>query len=167
MLVDPRNILNTLQTAVTALKVDESTNLFDEVKVYDFEDLGKAIEELFLFKHRIAVLLLEDAPHESNILGRVLFVRRIVNLTILLADRNWSNRQVAMMGNEETPGAIQLAHLLVEGLAGEQSGGIIVAPGQGDLMAIERNNAPGRIAWRQEFRVAAGTTKRNLSRNAD
>jgi hypothetical protein len=179
MLTDPRTILSTVKTVIEAIELPESygdgVKAFQEVKIYDLEDLLKAIEELLTFKDRVAIMVMDNAQHDTEILGRQLTAKRTIELTVLLADRHWGNRQIALLGSspegpQETPGAIQLSHLLINGITGEQSGGIIVQPGFGEIFALEgktRDNATGRIAWRQEFTIAAGRLLKTLSRAAD
>lgn len=172
MLTDPRDILTAFKTLLEGIELPVAYGgmAFQEVRIFDFEDLAKAIEELFAFKDRVAFVILENVQHQVEIMGRQMTCRRTVDLTVLLADRHWGNRQLALMGDvSSTPGAIQLADLVVDAVTGEHEG-LTVKPGTGEIFALEgraRDNAPGRIAWRQEFTVAGGRLLERLSREAE
>ncbi len=169
-----RSILQAFEDSVTAIKlpaeVFDSATAFQAVKQYDLQgELRKALEDLLVFKDRVAFILLDQVTYDNQRDGRVLTTARTVSVTVLCADRNWGNRQIALKGNAATPGVQLLQELLIDALFGELIEGTSVEPNLGQLFALmgkERDNNSGRLAWSQEFTVRAGTSKRQLSRLA-
>jgi hypothetical protein len=175
-LIDPRTIVTAFLTGLAAVKLPVAFGAdvaaFQKVKAYDLEDLLKALEDLLIFKDRAALVLFEQCEHENRVDGRVMKVKRDVRVSVLIADRDWGNRQKALMGEDPaegaTPGALLLGNLCVEAMIGENAGMIIEAE-TGEIFALsgkKRENAAGRIAWRQEFKVTAGMLSVDLSRRA-
>jgi len=173
-LADPRTALEELMTAVTALKLPlgipwQGANAFDKVNIFDLQELTKAMEELFLYHNRIALIGLDSIDHENVVAGRTLRVMRSLSVTIIVADRRFSDRQKAMMGDGTTPGALYLEKLLVDGVAGELPSGAVMLPGTGRLIALEndkRKDETGRIIFAQDFDVALDWQAVSLSRIA-
>ena len=173
-LADPRTALNEIVTKLTALQMpitfaDPQVDAFDKVNIFDLQDLAKALEELFLYSNRIALVGLDGVSHSNRVSGRSLIVERSLDVTVLIADRRFSDRQKAMMGDATTPGAVLLQKVVVDDLAGELPSGAVVTPGQGRLISLEfekRTNETGRILFAQDFRVAVDWAAASLTRKA-
>lgn len=171
-LADPRTALNELQAAIEGLRLPASFDqdmplAFEKVKIFDLQDLRKAMEELFLYANRIALIGLDGIDHDAAVNGRTLVIERNLDVTIIVADRRYSDRQKALMGDSTTPGALFLQTLLVDALAGELNSGGVVMPGAGRLVSIEgRENETGRIAFAQDLAIATDWDKASLSRGA-
>lgn len=178
-LADPNLALAQLVTAVTALKLPAAYDAgdppvpvaaFSKVKIFDLQDLAKAMEELFLYDNRIALIGLDAVNHDHTISGRTLTVDRTLSVTIIMADRRYSDRQKAMVGDSTTPGALLLQKVLVDGIAGELPlAGVVCAPGAGRLVALEnekRKDETGRILFAQDFTLYTSYAAVSLSRIA-
>lgn len=173
-IADPRTALNELLTAVTALRlpaaVDPATPLaFEKVKIFDLGDLLVAMEELFIYGNRIALIGLSVIEHDTTIAGRDLRLSRALSVSIIISDRRFSDRQKAMMGDATTPGALLLQTLLVDALAGELPCGAVVEPGAGRLVLVEnekRKDLTGRLSLAQDFTVSTDWQHTRLSRTA-
>jgi hypothetical protein len=112
---------------------------------------------------------LDSVDHENVVAGRTLRTMRSLSITIVIADRRFSDRQKAMLGDATTPGALLLEKLLVDGVAGELPSGAVVMPGAGRLVLIEnekRKDETGRIIFAQDFDVALDWQAVSLSRIA-
>ena len=173
-LADPRIALNELAAAVAEMRLPlgvpwQGAAAFDKVNIFDLQDLSKAMEELFLYANRIALIGLDAVDHANEVTGRRLRTERTLAVTIVVADRRFSDRQKAMMGDASTPGALFLEKLLVDALAGELPGGAVVQPGAGRLVLLEhaqRDAGTGRIIFAQDFDVAIDFDAVTMSRGA-
>lgn len=174
-LTDPRTALEELLTAVTELKLPlgvpwQGKPAFHTVRIFDLQDLAKAMEELFVYASRICLIGLDSVDHSSVVRGRTLQVERTLSVTLILADRRHADRQLAMLGDAgTTPGALCLQKLVVDGLAGELPGGAVVRPGTGRLVSLEnekRKDETGRILFAQDFTVNLDFDAVSLSRRA-
>lgn len=173
-LADIRTSLTDIAAAVSAITLppaygDPAVAAFDKVKIFDLQDLAVAMEELFAYADRIAIIALDGINHDSEVGGNSLKLKRSATVTILCADRRYSDRQKALMGDSATPGALQLQKLLVDALAGRLSGGSVAVPAAGRLALVEhdqRRNDPGRIVFAQDFEISAGWESVSLGRDA-
>lgn len=177
-LTDPRIVIEEMVAKVTGVKLpvafgEPAVSAFDKVKVFDLQDLAKALEELFLVSSRVALIGLNSVSHSHEVRGRSLMISRSLAVTVILSDRHYSDRQKAMMGSEPgvngTPGALLLAKLVVDAVAGELPSGAVVTAGDGRLAALEhaeRKNQTGRIIFAQDFEVSVGSETMALSRKA-
>lgn len=177
-LINPRTILTAVKTALEAIRLPvdpfgADVAAFQAVKFFDYEDLTVGLQELLVFKDRVAFIILDDIFHARQSGGRVIKVERKMNLTVLMADRNWAKRETALMGSEpdaatKTPGVILLGHLVIEALFNEV-GGVAIVPEDGEIFKLvkqERDNATGRLAWSQQFEMSLGHGAIELSRGA-
>lgn len=173
-LTDPRTALNEILAAVTAITLPASYDAtepaaFDKVKLFDLDDLAVAMEELFAYSNRIALIALDSIEHGRSVSGRNIRLERSLGLTIIVSDRRFSDRQKAMVGDAVTPGALYLQTLLVDALSGELASGAVVIPGTGRLVSVtneKRVNETGRIAFTQDFQVHIAWDAVSLSRKA-
>lgn len=173
-LPDPRTAVNELVTKLTALKLPASYDAtepaaFDKVKIFDLQDLAKALEELFIISNRVCLVGLDAVNDITSVQGRNLIVERSISVALIMSDRRYSDRQKAMMGDVTTPGAIYLETLVVNGLAGELTSGSIAEPGDGRLLGLEaanRDNQTGRIVFVKNLTITLGWDSVSLSRKA-
>ena len=153
--------LEAIQDAVTALTLPTSSSLppgpaFDVVRSFDVEDVSKALEELLVTKSRACFIFFGGPTHENDLQGHVMFSRRVLDVTFLLTDRHFRDRQIALVGDDTTPGVLLLADILIDGLTTTLSGDIVGLPGSGRPFAIETKAHPARVCWQQEFQFHGG-----------
>lgn len=173
-LANPSAALLEIVTALTALRLPvdpygADVAAFDKIKIFDLQDLAKAMEELFLYSNRIALIGLDSVGHENLISGRTLKTARSLDVTVIMSDRRYSDRQKALMGDTTTPGALLLQKLVVDGVAGELPSGTIAQPGTGRLVALEnekRKDETGRILFAQDFTLNTSWAAESLTRAA-
>jgi hypothetical protein len=164
-MISIRTICQLVEDSVTSIKLPgefgENVSAFQAVRQYDLQgELVKALEELLVFKDRVAFILLDSVGYENELEGGILLSHRQLSLTVLCADRNWGSRQKALKGDATTPGVQLLQELIIEELCGEISEGAVIEPGQGQLFSLsgkDRDNAAGRLAWSQEFNIHANS----------
>ena len=150
-------------------KVAGETACFNKVKIFDLQDLMKAMEELFAYGNRIALIGLDAINYSNTVQGRTLIVEQSLSITVIIADRRFSDRQKALMGDSTTPGALLLQNVVVNGLAGELDSGAVCRPNTGRLTALElerRAAETGRIIFAQDFDVSLDWAAEKLSRRA-
>lgn len=158
-------VLDVLRVALSAIQI-WGKPAFEQVKIYDLLDLKKALEELLVTKNRVCLLIPGGEEWDRNIHGAQLICHQTRQVTLLMADRNYTDRLKAMLGDLQTPGVFTLsAHVLpaVCGRLADRS--FVVEPDNGELFALEgddRANNPGRICWRQELAIKGGTMQFNL-----
>jgi len=170
-LADPRTALNELVRVITAMQLPvdpfgAEKLAFDKVKIFDLQDLVKAMEELFLYANRIALIGLDSVDHANVVSGRTLKTQRSLSISVIVSDRRFSDRRKALMGDATTPGALLLGKLLVDTLS-ELPSGAVVLPGTGRLASLEsREDQTGRIVFAQDFEIATDWEAVSLSRIA-
>jgi hypothetical protein len=170
-LADSRSALNDLVTALTALQLPSPFTgaAFEKVQIFDLQDLLAAMQELYAYGNRIALIGLDAIEHQCTVSGRSLKIDRSLSVTVLIADRRFNDRQKAMMGDNTTPGALYLQKLVVDAVAGELSGGWVAQPGTGRLVLLQdekRKDETGRILFAQDLRIAVDWDAAKLSRAA-
>jgi hypothetical protein len=142
------------------------------VSFYEMDDFADALEKLLLTQDRVCVVVLETMPFSGGVTGQELEVRQSANLSLMFCDRNWSNRQEAMLGGDDNPGVLGLIPGVVEAVLGVLPSGWVVAPAAeaGRLILLtgeEGDNQYSRACYRQPltalggaFRAVAGRTAR-------
>jgi hypothetical protein len=143
---------------------NDPTLLFNDVKVYARRDIVAAMQELYLFDDRLAILVPGGFDHTAKLHGTSLRMRRRMEFVLILTDRNFGGENTALVGEAgENPGVLLMAELVVAVLAGQTLGRaadwVALQPGHGEVLRItdkQREDAPGRDAWVQEFSTEAG-----------
>lgn len=179
MKTSPRLLLKVLVDCLAALEFPATyegaespfagKKLFDVVKTFDLDDLGLAFQELLVFKKRVAIVVLNQERQTSQIMGRMLEVNFHEDFSVLISDQSYKNRQLALVGDDTTPGVLMLSDVLVQAMLGELSTGYVCVPHDGELFAItgkDRETQIGRIGWRQDLTLHGGRLTRSLSRQA-
>jgi hypothetical protein len=141
--------------------------IFDAVKVFDLEDIGKAFEELLIFKARACFVVLAEESQEVTYKGANQITQFKNHIALIYADRSYKNRQLSLVGDTTTPGVLMIQDILINELAGEPIDGMVCELGGGELFAIDgkdRDNTIGRIGWRQDVVLHSGRIVRQLSR---
>ena len=168
------DLLNAVGDRLKAMTVseDDATLLFSDVKVFDREDLVAAMEALYLFDDRLAILIPGGWQHRSVKHGTDLRMRRRTEFMLMLTDRNFSGENTALVGEPGTnPGILELAERVVAELAGltlERSADwVALEPGTGEVLRLtnqERDQASARDAWSQDFATEAGEVVADMGR---
>ena len=158
-------ILTALKAAVEAITWTRAGGTAEPalqaVEIYDLRDLFTAMKEMIATKSRIALVILEGGDFANVTEGRELRARQTRRVTILLADRNWGDRQQGYMGDEKNPGAYTLADLVSEQLRGPLTGvdQVYIRPVSIEPMLItgmERQNQVGRAAVAVALEIVGG-----------
>lgn len=179
MKAPPINLLNVLVAYLTAVRFPATYNgtacafsgqlMFETVKVFDMADFAVAIEEMLLVKKRVAIIVPMEERQAASISGLNMIVTFRNDYAILMSDRSYKNRQLALVGDTTTPGCLLMSDVLVQGMTGEIASGFVCEPGGGDVFAFSgenRDNETGRIGWRQDVTMHGGRIERQLSRAA-
>jgi hypothetical protein len=127
---------------------------FGEVQLYDLSDLGQAMQELYLTADSVALVVLESVEHESRLEGIRYTLRHSFKVSLILANRFYTTRRAAMMGEGGSLGLLALAELAVISLSGQASG-YTAAPESGEMFALGSTEAshPDRLAFCQPFTI--------------
>ena len=173
----PTKLISVLVAYLTAIKFPATYNgaacpfsgqsMFDAVKVFDMEDIVAAFAELLVFKNRAAFIVMTHERQDSRISGRNMEVFFHNEFAILISDRSYKNRNLALIGDATTPGVLLISDVLVQAMIGEIQAGYLCEPNGGEVFALsgkERDNEVGRIGYRQDVTLHGGTIVKPLSR---
>ncbi len=86
---------------------------FDQVTPFDVTDLELAIQELAATGNRVCLVVIHSEQFEHEVSGHDLHITHSVPITLLLADKNFSDRQSAFFGDQRTAGALTLRDLVL------------------------------------------------------
>jgi hypothetical protein len=101
-----------------------------------------------------ALVVLETVDHENKLEGLRFTIKRSFKITLILANRFYTTRRAAMMGEGATPGLLTLGELAVKEISGK-SADYYIAPETGEMFALGSSEAnhPDRLAFRQPFTI--------------
>lgn len=166
------DVLNALKTRVATMVNPESDPLtfaFQSVAIFDLTDIVAALNELFTFGERVCFVILEGEDFREEVSGRELRYHQTRRVSLLFSDRNWGDRQIALLGGalSSQPGVLKLKDLLLARVTGVLLDGVYAAPDSGELIELHdqaRADAPGRIVYRQGFNLTGGMLAFNLGK---
>lgn len=175
-LLSPATLLSELKTAITAAVVpagltDAGDPIFEAeaVGIFEMDDFGEALERLLLTQDRVCVIVLESMPLPATVEGNEAAIRQQATLSLMFADRNWSNRAEAILGGAENPGVLGLISGVVESACGTLASGWTVLPGDEPGRLILLTGAEGddhysRAVFRQPIGALGGVLRVGLGR---
>ncbi len=157
-------VLNALKTKLEAVQWTptggSATAVFQKVGIFDLTDIVPALNELFAFGERVCFVILEGEDFREEKVGQEMRYHQQRRVSLIFSDRNWGDRQLALLGDTTTtPGALVLKDLLMPGVTGILVDGVYAAPESGELIELHdqaRQDAPGRIVYRQPFVLTGG-----------
>ncbi|HXG46044.1 MAG TPA: hypothetical protein VNO52_00335 [Methylomirabilota bacterium] len=164
--------LTALKTRIAAVQW-EGRDAFDKVELFDMTDLPRALRELLTFGNRVCLVILDFESWETETFGQELRAHQTRALELLIADRHWGNRQLALIGGDDTPGALALKDLVLPAVFGllvagtNTASGLYCVPGDGELIELQdkaRDELAGRIVWRQGLRITGGLLRAQLGK---
>lgn len=145
-------------------------NVFSTVKPFDFEDMGKAFDELLAYEDRVAFVILTDEEQHAKFEGKSMWVFFRDVFTILYCDRSHIERNSALTGDTLSPGVEFMSDVVTRGIMGEPTqlgvSGVIIEPMGGEVFAMKAENRAdqwGRVGWRQVVRMHAAPEGRSIS----
>jgi hypothetical protein len=155
-----------LSPAIPAEPPDEPTpavKLFDAVHPYATPNLLQALEDLLEFDDRVCLIIPSGDDFSERRNGRLIEISCVREFELLIADRDYGDRQAAATGSDDAPGVIRMKDLLVEKMLGEDLGFAPrlarSRPAAGQpllLQGKERDALAGRNAWQMTWRLDAG-----------
>ncbi len=165
-------VLDALKAKIEALQwvpaAGAAEAAFQKVALFDMSDLETALQELLIFDGRVCVIVLVSEQFENGAGGGLkLIMRQLRHVSLLIADRDYGNRQNALTGSETSPGVLALKDLVLSGQvlglltsgAPAVSLGITVTPTQGAFVRLvdqTRENLAGRLCWEQDLELRGG-----------
>jgi hypothetical protein len=165
------DILDALKTKLAALQlppayssVPDYPALFQDVVVWADENLLAALEAMFVYSSRVCIIVPGGDDHKSERRGDVLHVTRTSDVHLLIADRNFGQKNLGLIGQAgKNPGIIAMKDLVVEQITGPSINlsNVVFAPASGEQLHItskERENE-SRDCWAQTFTTYAGAAK--------
>jgi hypothetical protein len=169
-----KDVLTTLKTKLAALQWTPTGGpaeaAFHHVEIFDMSDLVVALQELLALEgHRVCLIVHDSESFENEVKGRDLHCRQSRQVRLVLADRHWTERQAAMLGDtatpQTTPGALKLKDITLPAVCGLLQDGIRCEPGSGELALLQssdRADLAGRIVYFQDLTLAGGELKFDL-----
>lgn len=133
--------------------------LFQKVEYFTHTNLPRALNELRIFKHRVALIIPDMDDYRPRRSGRTLYMEPIRKIYLVFADRDYGRRQDAATGDADTPGVIAMKDQVEDLVAGHDLGlrGVVVMPRDGETMTIQsdedRAQLTGREAWLMNLEI--------------
>lgn len=155
-----------LQAQLQLVKlVDGVTAAFEQVELFDSENLTEAFQLLLLNAKRLAVIVPLDSKWEDYNKSRSnrLMVFRTIPMIVIVSDRVLGARQDALYGTATTPGAYGLEALALPFITGQiidNPNGVVSRPVNSSVLIVKNNtdkkNLPGRAALAIELECQGG-----------
>jgi hypothetical protein len=158
-----------LQTAVKAAQMIAPFNgpAFGNVALFDSENLVAAFQYLLIVEQRVCVIVpLEERWENISKQGR-LITKRVLPVMLLVSDRDIASRQVALYGDNTTPGAFALRDLVLAAVTGQlisNPSGVICEPASCCVMSVKdtEQKLPNRITVGLEVNCRGGWIESQL-----
>lgn len=157
-------VLSGLLTALRALTYDQdgvAQPAFEAVEAYDMTDLADAMNRLVAQRDRVCLVIYDGTSFDNRVSGTTLHTSSIRQFVLVVADRNFGDRMIALVGSDSAPGAYLLADRVVEEFRGAIPGidGCRWEPTETEPMSIEgkvRDELVGRGAMLVTLRCIGG-----------
>lgn len=143
----------------TTATADNASLAFQKVAMFDMSNLLVALQELVTYTSRVCLIVHDTEQFENEKKGTQLHVRQRRNITLLIADRHFANRQKAMFGDGTTPGVLALKDAVLNNVLGLLAPGIYCQPIHGEQMVLEqkvRDQLQGRVAFTLGLELVGG-----------
>lgn len=142
---------------------------FAAIYEFDIQDLHTALRELCAAHARVALIIYSGEDFDWSVRGQHLHLdRHQREITVLVADRNYGDRQKAFTGDgTKTPGVYTLGHMAINALTGMILPGGLCMPVSGSVAVIQgadRADLEGRGAYITNFHVVGGDYQVDLSK---
>ena len=129
---------------------------FDRVEVFDSEQLVEAFRYLLVTEQKVCVIVPMDERFNTAIDHRKLVITRELPVMVLISDRVLGGRNAALLGNVDTPGALELTELVLPAVTGlllpNQAGppplsGVLVEPFSSSVLSVKdtESEMPSRV----------------------
>lgn len=167
--VSTSEILTALKAKIVALQLTDMSAAFEKVAVYSKPNLAQALQDLLIFEDRVCLIIPDGDDYQNEDSGRILISKCTRRVVLLLADRDYGDRQAASTGDGDNPGVIELDRLVVNSLIGDNLGLARVrvkcdVSEPFTISAKERDQLSGREAWHLDLAVEAGVLKTVIQR---
>ena len=94
---------------------------FGSVVIYDLRDQAEAMKDLLGLDQRQALVIYEGDKWTGTVDGRHLNTEVVREVSVVVSDRQLGDRQAALVGSANNPGALLLSDLVLESVAGNLS----------------------------------------------
>lgn len=166
-LSDTVGALTALKTKLEAIQY-QAAPAFGKVAMFDMTNLQVALMELLTASSRVCLIVHDVETFETKKNGQSLDVRQSRELSLLVADRHFANRQIALFGDgDKTPGALKLKDLILNNVLGMLQSGMYCEPIHGEQLVLEqtiRDQLNGRVGFILGLRLVGGNVTIPLSR---
>jgi hypothetical protein len=161
-----------LQTQLQQVKLaDGATAAFEQIELFDSENLTEAFQLLLLNAKRLAIIVPLDEHWESpSERSNYLRLHRTIPMVVIVCDRVLGNRRDALYGNGTTPGAYGLEALALPFITGQlldNPAGVVSKPVNSTILIVknktDKQNLPGRSALAIELQCQGGWMETYLS----
>ena len=164
--LDSLTPLNALEAAIVALQWEGSA-AFQRVELFDITNLELAVKSLLAFEKRLCIIVHDSESFENFIEGSRLTSRQSRRVLLIIGDQVIGDRQVALLGDANTPGILKLKDLVLNGLFGALSTHIYAEPLSGEVMQIIGDGddpMPGRVTWIADWQLSCPPVSVTLGR---
>lgn len=167
-------ILDALGAVLLALTWTSSSGAaeaaFQQVRRFDLAALPQALSELLVAEERCCFIIPGDERFAVKVDGpQRLVVTRTLPIALLISDRVIGNRQAALYGGENNPGAYGLLEIALPAVTGQlldNPAGIVVKPIIASVFDLEGESAaqsPGRACVELDIECTGGTLAAQLA----
>lgn len=167
-LVPASILLAALKEKLGAIKIDDTPGndepLFDTVAVYANKKLGAALNDLFIFKQRVCLVVPTGVRHVHTLDGIYVTSLRWLEVALLISDRAYFQAaQSAVEGADKNIGTLAMGERVEAALAGVDLttwGPAVFDDGAPqEITRDEAKSAPGRECWIQSLLIPAGDSR--------
>lgn len=157
-MIASKTVVDALATRIRDMEDARGERLFQTVESYQRADLREALLKLVAVRDRVGVLVPAGIKYESKREGNTLLVAKVIDVLVMVADRDLVDRRAAALGSDDITGAMAMAEKIAEELMGHDLGirGVWVEPGEGEPILISSEDQKalgGREGWSQTLTV--------------
>ena len=157
-MISTKTVVDALAGNISDMEDSRGERLFQTVETYQRVDLREALLKLVAVRDRVAVLVPSGITYESRHEGNTLIVGKVIEVLVMVADRDIADRRAAALGSDDITGAMAMAEQIAEGLMGHDLGtrGVWVEPGEGEPILItseDQKAMGGREGWSQTLKI--------------
>lgn len=138
-----------------------NSSAFGQVKIFDLSDLVEAFKWLLITDQRICVIVPTNIDWHEESSHTKAIVRRSFSVALLISDRVLGDRTAALLGNNNTPGAMGLKDLVLPAVTGQliaNPSGVTSRPTREYVVHVKDNNKklPNRVTMCLEVECRGG-----------
>ncbi len=173
---DTRTLLKNLADVLAAIQ-DGGSALFQAVGFYDAPRLNQALQDLFKYDDKVALVVPANIRHTIDRKEKKILTRRTLELDIILSDRDYEPGETPYFGMKEVGGVWQLeaskgvigmVDIVINTLNGHWLSipGVALEPAGGaPLRVVDQESKAGREAWIQTFTTRAGIARSSITQS--